>query len=113
MVFHENLGFILFFMLTSFYRRLVCHRFIDVILFVILLRHFIYVGAIQTSKTYLIGQRYKIMIVNTLKNWSCRYSSRYFIKFISFISIYYTINLNIVSSYIVFNYLYLGSIDLL
>ena len=50
--------------------------------------------------------------LNMLKNWSCKYSSHYFIKFVSFMLIYYTINLDIVSSCMVFNYLYLGSIDL-
>ena len=34
MVLHEALGFILFFVLSSFYRRLVCRRFIDVVLVV-------------------------------------------------------------------------------
>ena len=66
--------------------------------------------AIQTSKTDLISQRYQNMIVIILKNWSSRYSSHYFIKFIGFILIYYAINLDIVLSYMVFSYLYLGSI---
>ena len=42
-----------------------------------------------------------------------QYSSHYFIKFVCFMPIYYTINLDIVSSYLVFSYLYLESIDLL
>ena len=53
------------------------------------------------------------MVVGMLKNWSCRYSSYYIIKFVGFLSIYYAINLDIVSLCMVFKYLYLGSIDLL
>ena len=68
---------------------------------------------IQTSKADLINRKYQIMIVNMLKNWSRRYSSHYIIKFVNFMSIYYVINLDIVSSYMIFIYLYLGSIDLL
>ena len=79
-------------------------------LFVVLLRRFIYVGTIQTDKTDLINPIYQIMVVSILKNWSPRYSSNYIIKFVGFMSIYYVINLNIVSSYIVFSYLYLRSI---
>ena len=40
-------------------------------------------------------------VVNMLKNWSCKYSNNYFIKFVDFILIYYAINLNIISSCIV------------
>ena len=40
-------------------------------------------------------------VVNMLKNWSCKYSNNYFIKFVGFIPIYYAINLNIISSCIV------------
>ena len=43
------------------------------------------------------------MVVSMLKNWSCRYSSRYFIKFVAFMPIYYVINLDVVLSYMVFN----------
>ena len=35
------------------------------------------------------------------------YSNHYIIKFINFVLIYYVINLNIILSYIIFNYLYL------
>ena len=49
-------------------------------------------------KTYLISRRYQIMVASMLKNWSCRYSNHYFIKFVGFMSFYYVINLNIVSS---------------
>ena len=70
-------------------------------------------GVIQIGKADLISRRYQIMLVNMLNNWSRTYSSHYIIKFVSFISIYYTINLDIVSSYMVFSYLYLGSINLL
>ena len=69
--------------------------------------------AIQTDKADLISLIYQIIIVGILKNLSYRYFSHYFIKFIGFIQIYYAINLNIVSSCIVFSYLYFGSIDLL
>ena len=100
-------------MLSSFYRHLVCRHFIDVVLFVVLLQRFICVGGIQTGKTDLISRRYQIMVVSMLKNWSCSYSSQYFIKFAGFMPISYAINLNIVSSYMIFSYLYLESIDLL
>ena len=50
------------------------------------------------------------MVVSMLKNWSRRYSTHYIIKFIGFMSIYYAINLDIVSSYMVFSYLYLKSV---
>ena len=73
------------------------------VLSVVLLPHFIRVRVIQTSKADLISRKYQIMVVNMLKNWSYRYSSHYFIKFVGFIPIYYTINLNIVLSYMVFN----------
>ena len=82
-------------------------------LFFVLLLNFICVEVIQISKTDLINQKYQIMVISMFKNWSCKYYSYYFIKFIGFILIYYTINLDIVSSYMVFNYLYLGSINLL
>ena len=121
--FHEDLSFVLVFVLSSFYRRLVCRRFIDVMLFVVLLQQFICVGAIQTGKSNLISRIYQIMVISILKNWCYRYSSHYFIKFVGFIPIYYAINLNIVLlcmvfsylylSCMVFSYLYLGSIALL
>ena len=79
------------------------------ILFVVLLWRFIYVKAIQIGKIYLINQIYQIMVVSMLKNWSY---SHYFIKFICFMSIYYIINLDIVSSCMIFSYLYLGFINL-
>ena len=85
----------------------------DVMLFVILLQCFICVGAIQTCKVDLISPRYQIMIVNMLKNWSCKYYSHYIIKFEGLMPIYYAINLNIVPSYIIFSYLYLGYFNLL
>ena len=70
----------------------------DTVLFVLLLRRFIYVGAIETGKADLISRRYQLMVVGVLKNWSCRYSSNYIIKFIDFMLIYYAVNVNIVSS---------------
>ena len=110
-------------MLSSFYQRLdyrhlitvfgLSSTYYNVVLFIMFLRRFICVGAIQTSKADLINRRYQIMVVNMFKNWSCRYSSHYIIKFVGFMPIYYVINLNIVSSFMVFSYLYLGSIDLL
>ena len=77
------------------------------VLFVVLLRRFIYMEAIQTNNTDLISRIYQIMIINMLNNRSFRYSNYYFIKFICFIPIYYAINLNIVSSYMIFSYLYI------
>ena len=70
----------------------------DEVLFVVLLRRFICVGAIETGKTDLISQRYQMMVVSMLKNWSRRYSSHYIIKFVDFMLIYYAINVDIVSS---------------
>ena len=70
-------------------------------------------GAIQTSKTHSINVSYQIMVISTLKKWSCRYSNHYIVKFIGFILIYYDINLDIVLSFMVFSNLYLKSIDLL
>ena len=81
------------------------------ILFIVLLRRFIYIGEIQTGKVDLIGRIYQIMIVNTLNNWSYKYYSHYFIKFIGFILIYYTVNPNNVSSCMPFSYLYFGFIE--
>ena len=43
--------------------------------------------------------------------YSHRYSSHYIIKSIGIMSIYYAINLDIVSYFIVFSNFYLGSID--
>ena len=83
---------------------LVCY---DVVLFVFLLRYFICVKTIQTNKKDLIGRRYQIMIIRMLKNWSQLYYSHYIIKFIGFMSIYYVINLDIVSSCMVFSYIYI------
>ena len=77
----------------------------DMMLFIILLQRFIYMRAIQTSKIDSINQRYQIIVI-MLKNCSRRYSSYYIIKFIGFIPIYYVINLYIILSYLVFNYLY-------
>ena len=68
--------------------------------------------AIQTSIADLISRRYHIKVVSMLKNLSSRFSSYYIIKFVSFMPIYYAINLDIVSSFTVFSNLYLRSIDL-
>ena len=48
------------------------------------------------------------MIVNMLKNLSRRYSNHYIIKFVGYMPIYCAINMNIISSFMVFNDLYLG-----
>ena len=80
--------------------------------FVILLQYFVYVRAIKTSIANSINQRYHIMVVSMLKNWSRRFSSHYIIKFVGFMPIYYAINLDIVSLFTVFSNLYLRSIDL-
>ena len=94
-------------MLSSFYwcfgLSSTCY---DMVFFVVLLE-FVYVGEIQTGKEDLISQIYQIMVVSMLKNWKHRYSSQYIIKFVGFMSIYYAINLDIVSSCMVFSYLYL------
>ena len=50
------------------------------------------------------------MVVNMLKNWNS-INYHYFIKFVGFIPIYNAIKLNIISSYMIFNYLYIGFID--
>ena len=69
--------------------------------------------AIQTSKTDSINKKYQIMIVNILNNQGHRYSNQYIIKFVSFMSIYNTINLDIILSFIVLSNLYFRYIDLL
>ena len=56
---------------------------------------------------------YQIIVISMFKNWSRTYSNYHIIKFEGFISIYYVINLIIVSSCMIFIYLYLGSMDLL
>ena len=60
-----------------------------------------------------IGSVEEIMIVSILKNLNHIYYSHYIIKFIDFMFIYYVMNLNIVSLFMIFNNLYLGYIDLL
>ena len=70
-------------------------------------------GTIQINKTDSINQIYQIMVVSMLKNWGCKYSSYYIIKFIDFIPIYYAINLYIVSSFMFFTNLYFRSIDIM
>ena len=61
----------------------------------------------------LISRIYQIIVVSLFKNWSRTYSNYHIIKFVGFMSIYYVINLDIVSSCMIFSYLYLGSMDLL
>ena len=67
--------------------------------FIVLLRRFIYMRVIHSDKADSISR----MVVYMLKNWSRKYSSYYIIKFISFIPIYYGINLDIVLSFMVFS----------
>ena len=69
----------------------------NMVLFIVLLHHFICVKPIHTSKAYSIIRIYQTMVINILKNRDRKYSSYYIIKFVGFISIYYTINLDIVS----------------
>ena len=52
------------------------------------------------------------MVVNILKNLSRRYSSHYIIKFMGIMSIYYAINLDIISSFRILSNLYLETIYL-
>ena len=61
----------------------------------------------------IFDQSNKIMAINMPNNWNCRYFGHYIIKFIGFMPIYYTINFDIVLSFMVFSILYFGSIDLL
>ena len=68
----------------------------DVILFVVLLHYFICVVDIQKGKVDSISRRYQIIIDNILKNYSRRYSNYCIIKFIVFMPIDYTINLDII-----------------
>ena len=77
-----------------------------VVFFVILLKRFIFVEAIQIGKTDSISRIYQIMVVSILNNWSCIYYSHYIIRFVGFMLIYYVINLNIVSFCFVFSNLY-------
>ena len=56
----------------------------DMMLFVDLLWCFIRMRVIQIGNVDLISRIYQLMVVDMLKNWSCRYSSHYFIKFIAF-----------------------------
>ena len=56
----------------------------DLVLFIVLLRCFICMGVIQIGKADLISQKYQIMIISRLKNWSRRYSSDYTIKSVGF-----------------------------
>ena len=52
----------------------------DLTFFIFLLRHFICMEAIQTSKADSISLIYHIMIVDMLKNWSRGYSSYYILR---------------------------------
>ena len=74
LLFYELLGFILFFVMQSSYRRLVYRCLIvifclssacyDVVLFVVLLQRFIFLEPIQTNTTDMISRIYQIMIVS-------------------------------------------------
>ena len=72
----------------------------DVKFFVNLLGYFICIKAIHTSKAD------SIIVFNVSKNQSHKYYNYYIIKFIGFMSIFYVINLDIISSYTVFSDLY-------
>ena len=103
--------------ITMCYRSLITtfdllSAYYDVMFFVVLLRCFICVSVIQTDKTDSIDRKFQIMIVSILNNWNRRYSNHYIIEFINFISIY-VINLDIVSSIIIFSNLYLETINIL
>ena len=75
----------MFFVLSLFYQRFgLSSAYYDMVLFVVLLQRFVYVGVIQTGKVDLISQIYQIMVVGMLKNWKRRYSSHYIIKFVGF-----------------------------
>ena len=91
-------------MLSLFY----CSVCLSLVCYNVMFFVFFCVRTIQTGKTDSISQKYQIMVISILNNWSRRYSSYY-----GFIPIYYTINLDIVSFFMVFSHLYLGSIDLL
>ena len=95
---------LLTFGLLSFYRRGVIHHLIAV---------FYLYGS--DSNMQKIFDHLKISNYDSqyVKELGYKYSSNYFIKFLDFMSIYYAINLDIVSSCMIFSYLYLGSIDLL
>ena len=62
-------------------------------------KHFIYAMTIQTGKADSVSTKYQIMVISMLNNWNRRYSSYFLIKFVGYMSIYYSINLDIVSSY--------------
>ena len=78
----------------------------DVILFVVLLYYFIYVRAIRIDKADSISRRYQTMIVSMLNNWIHIYFNLYIIKILGFIPIYYTVNLYIISSFMIFSNFY-------
>ena len=69
--------------------------------------------AIQIGIVDSINRNYQIMIVSILKNLSHRYSSHCIIKFVYFMRSYHVINLDIVSSFMVFSNSYLRSFNLL
>ena len=58
----------------------------------------------SNSKTYSIGHRHQITVVNMMKNWNHRYYSHYrIIKYVGFEPILYAINVNAKSSSNVFS----------
>ena len=114
---------VVFFVLSSSYwdvrfvlvilQHLICRRLVMMWYFSSYCCDALFCEAIRTNKAYSIDQRYQIMVISVLKNWSRIYYSHYIIKFVSFMPIHYTINLYIVSLCMVFSKLYFGSIDLL
>ena len=96
-------------MLSSPYRHLVCHHFIaafashpmacyDMVAFYLCKGDSDRQSRFDRSKISNNGRQY----VEEHENWSRKYSSHYFIKFVGFIPIYYIINLDIVLSCMVF-----------
>ena len=73
-------SYLVFYVIVVLLRRLVSRHLIvmfdlssiyyDVMFFIILLRCFICVRAIQTNKANSISQSYQFMVVSILNNWS-------------------------------------------
>ena len=103
-IFYLKSPIFIFFLSFSYLIKWFFHKYLDFIL--------LFCVVVVLSAFDLLSA-YQIMIVNMLKNRSRNYSSQYIIKFLGFMPIYYDINLHIVSSCMIFSYVYLRSIDLL
>ena len=90
-----------------FFMLSVCY---DMMFFIVLLRRFICMKTIQIGKTYSINRKYHIIVIRILKKLTNGYSDHYIIKFISFMSLYYSIYLDFISLFIIFSNLYIESI---